>query len=206
MKNNEIFFIDTETNSLDFRKGSIKLIVFSKGGSEVVTRTSVDEKLKNILSDKSITKVFHNAKFDVGFFQSKGYKVNNYQCTLLMAQVLGEEKLSLKALAKKHLYVDIDKSMQHSDNWQEEITQEHIDYAIKDVEYTRALYYKLQDLIISKNLWMSYERERRALPAIIMLENNGIKMEFDKWNLRLDDDRKLSQELESIIKNLLNNS
>ncbi|EHK2327171.1 hypothetical protein KCK52_000973 [Clostridium perfringens] len=206
MKNNEIFFIDTETNSLDFRNGSIKLIVFSKGGSEVVTTTSVDEKLKNILSDKSITKVFHNAKFDVGFFQSKGYKVNNYQCTLLMAQVLGEEKLSLKALAKKHLYVDIDKSMQHSDNWQEEITQEHIDYAIKDVEYTRALYYKLQDLIISKNLWMSYERERRALPAIIMLENNGIKMEFDKWNLRLDDDRKLSQELESIIKNLLNNS
>lgn len=53
---------------------------------------------------------------------------------------------------------------------------------------------------------MTYERERRALPAVVMLENNGIKMEFGKWNIRLDDDRKLSQELESTIRNLLNNS
>ena len=123
-----------------------------------------------------------------------------------MAQVLGEEKLSLKGLTKKYLGVDKDKSVQHSDNWQEEITQEHIDYAVKDVEYTRALYYKLQDLLISKKLLMTYERERRALPAVVMLENNGIKMEFGKWNIRLDDDRKLSQELESTIRNLLNNS
>lgn len=123
-----------------------------------------------------------------------------------MAQVLGEEKLSLKELTKKYLGVDKDKSVQHSDNWQEEITQEHIDYAVKDVEYTRALYYKLQDLLISKKLLMTYERERRALPAVVMLENNGIKMEFGKWNIRLDDDRKLSQELESTIRNLLNNS
>ena len=81
MKNDEIFFIDTETNSLNFRQGKIKLIVFSKGFSEVVSVKSIDESLKNILKDKSIIKVFHNAKFDVGFFQSKGDKVNNYHCT-----------------------------------------------------------------------------------------------------------------------------
>lgn len=205
MKNDEIFFIDTETNSLNFRQGKIKLIVFSKGFSEVVSVKSIDESLKNILKDKSIIKVFHNAKFDVGFFQSKGDKVNNYHCTLLMAQVLGEEKLSLKALVKKYLGVEMDKSMQHSDNWQDnEITQKHIDYAIKDVEYTRALYYKLLDLLIENNLLTVYERERRALQAIVMLESNGINMEFDKWNARLDDDRMLAIELESTIKDLLN--
>ncbi len=153
MKNNEVFFFDTETDSLDFRTGKIKLIAFSKELNEVVTTTSIDERLKDILDDRNITKVFHNAKFDVGFFQSKGYKVNNHHCTLLMAQVLGEEKLSLKALVKKYLGVEMDKSMQHSDNWQEaEITQEHIDYAVKDVEYTRALYYKLLDLLVENNL------------------------------------------------------
>ncbi|ASW43358.1 DNA polymerase [Clostridium isatidis] len=204
MKNNEVFFFDTETDSLDFRTGKIKLIAFSKGLNEVVTTTSVDERLKSILNDKNIIKVFHNAKFDVGFFQSKGYRVNNYHCTLLMAQVLGEEKLSLKALAKKYLDVDMDKSMQHSDNWQEtEITQEHIDYAVKDVEHTRALYYKLLDLLVENNLLTVYERERRALPAIVMLESNGINMEYDKWNARLDDDRRLAIELEIMIKGLL---
>lgn len=205
MKNNEVFFFDTETDSLDFRTGKIKLIAFSKGFDEVATTTSIDERLKDILDDRNITKVFHNAKFDVEFFQSKGYKVNNYHCTLLMAQVLGEEKLSLKALAKKYLDVDMDKSMQHSDNWQEtEITKEHIDYAVKDVEYTRALYYKLFDLLVENNLLTVYERERRALPAIVMLESNGINMEFDKWNARLDDDRRLAIELEIRIKDLLN--
>lgn len=205
MKNNEVFFFDTETDSLDFRTGKIKLIAFSKGLNEVVTTTSVGERLKSILNDKNIIKVFHNAKFDVGFFQSKCHRVNNYHCTLLMAQVLGEEKLSLKALAKKYLDVDMDKSMQHSDNWQEtEITQEHIDYAVKDVEYTRALYYKLLDLLVENNLLTVYERERRALPAIVMLESNGINMEFDKWNARLDDDRRLAIELEIRIKDLLN--
>lgn len=204
MKSEEIFFVDIETNSLNPRKGEIKLIVFSNGSSDVATQTIVDENLENILKDKNIVKVFHNAKFDVGFFVSKGYKVNNYHCTLLMAQVLGEDKLSLKALSKKYIDVDMDKSMQHSDNWQsDEITQEHIGYAVKDVECTRALYDKLLDLLLKNDLLKVYERERRALPAIVMLENNGIKMEFEKWNLRLDDDRKLSLELEATIRNLL---
>ena len=206
MDKTKIAFIDLETDSLNPRSGVIKLVVSAIGNEKVSYRKFIDDDFRGLLKNNNILKVFHNAKFDVQYLVSYGCEVKNYHCTLIMAQVLGEEKLSLKELSKKYLGIDMDKSMQHSDNWQEEITQEHIDYAIKDVEYTRALYYKLQDLIISKNLWMSYERERRALPAIIMLENNGIKMEFDKWNLRLDDDRKLSQELESIIKNLLNNS
>lgn len=206
MNNLNKAFIDIETTSLNPRIGEIKIVTLCKNDEEIFYKEKIDKEIHDILIDANILKVFHNAKFDVGFFMSKGHIVNNYHCTLLMAQVIGEEKLSLKELTKKYLGVDMDKSMQHSDNWKKEITQEHIDYAVKDVENTRSLFYKLKDELISRNLWMTYERERRALPAIIMLENNGIKMEFDKWNLRLDDDRKLSQELESTIRNLLNSS
>lgn len=206
MNKTKIAFIDLETDSLNPRSGTIKLVVSAMENEEVSYKKFIDDDFRSLLKNNNIPKVFHNAKFDVEYLVNNGCEVNNYHCTLIMAQVLGEEKLSLKELTKKYLGVDMDKSMQHSDNWQEEITQEHIDYAVKDVEYTRALYYKLQDLLISKKLLMTYERERRALPAVIMLENNGIKMEFDKWNLRLEDDRKLSQELESTIRNLLNNS
>ena len=206
MDKTKIAFIDLETDSLNPRSGVIKLVVSAMENEEVSYKKFIDDEFRSLLKNRSILKVFHNAKFDVEYLVNSGCEVNNYHCTLIMAQVLGEEKLSLKELTKKYLGVNIDKSMQHSDNWQGEITQEHIDYAVKDVENTRGLFYKLQDELISKNLWMTYEIERRALPAIIMLENNGIKMEFYKWNLRLDKDRKLIQEIEFTIRDLLNNS
>ena len=135
----KVVFMDIETSSLHFRKGVIRLVAFSDESRKVLTRTLVDEELREILKDKNILKVFHNAKFDVEFFIDNGYEVNNYSCTLVMAQVLGEKELSLKALCDKYLGISIDKSMQNSENWNmEELTQEHIDYAIQDVKIGRA--------------------------------------------------------------------
>ncbi|UZP04718.1 hypothetical protein JW813_06825 [Clostridium botulinum] len=166
----KVVFMDIETSSLYFVKGVIRLVAFSDGGSKVLTRTVVDEELNEILKDKNILKVFHNAKFDVEFFVHNGYEVNNYSCTLVMAQVLGEKELSLKALCNKYLGIAIDKSMQHSENWSiEELTQEHIDYAIQDVTNTKLLYYRLLDELSKRNLVNTYERERRALPSIMKL-------------------------------------
>ncbi|WP_302537364.1 DNA polymerase [Clostridium saudiense] len=200
----KVVFMDIETSSLYFMKGVIRLVAFSEGSSKVITRAVVDEELRRILKDKNILKVFHNAKFDVEFFVHNGYEVNNYSCTLVMAQVLGEKELSLKALCNKYLGIAIDKSMQHSENWNvEELTQEHIDYAIQDVSNTRLLYYRLLDELNEKNLLQTYERERRALPSIIMLELNGIKMNFEQWDMVLDGDRQLCYEIENQIKDML---
>lgn len=200
-----VIFMDIETNSLCFMNGVIRLIAFSYGNSEAVTKTLVDDELREILKDKDILKVFHNAKFDVEFFIHNGYEVNNYSCTLVMAQVLGEKELSLKALCNKYLGIAIDKSMQHSDNWSvDELTKEHIDYAIQDVSNTRLLYYRLLNELVKKNLLETYERERKALPSIVMLELNGIKMNFDQWDRVLDYDRQLCDEIEKEIKDILN--
>ncbi|EHK2305043.1 DNA polymerase [Clostridium perfringens] len=204
MNNLEELFLDLETNSLNPRNGQIELIGLARGKREVLHKKVVDNELRKLLKEKNISKVFHNAKFDVGFLINNGFEVNSYDCTLLMAQVLGEEKLSLKDLSQKYLNVDIDKALQHSDNWQGEITQEHINYVKDDVKNTRALYYKLSELLVEHGLWEVYERERKALPAIVMLENNGINMEFDKWDLKLNEDRKVAAELENSIKVLLN--
>ncbi|MDU8966660.1 MAG: DNA polymerase [Clostridium sp.] len=204
MKKSKVVFMDIETSSLYFMKGVIRLVAFSDGSSKVLIRNVVDEDLREILKDKNILKVFHNAKFDVEFFIHNGYEVNNYSCTLVMAQVLGEKELSLKALCNKYLGIDLDKSMQHSENWSaEELTQEHIDYAIQDVTNTKLLYYRLLDELTKKNLLEPYERERRALPSIIMLELNGIKMNFEQWDRVLDGDRQFCDEIENQIKDML---
>lgn len=200
----KVVFVDIETSSLYFMKGVIRLIAFSDGNSEVITKTVVDDELKEILKDENILKVFHNAKFDVEFFVHNGYEVNNYACTLIMAQILGEKELSLKALCNKYLGIAIDKSMQHSDNWSvDELTQEHIDYAINDVTNTRLLYYRLLDELVKRNLLETYERERRALPSIVMLELNGIKMNFDQWDKVLDYDRELCDEIQKEVRAIL---
>lgn len=205
MDKSNIVFIDIETSSLDFMKGAIRLVAFTNESNEVLTITVVDYELKKTLKDKSILKVFHNAKFDVEFFTHHGYEVNNYSCTLVMAQVLGEKELSLKALCNKYLGIAMDKSLQHSENWKTtELSQEKIDYAIKDVINTQSLYYELLNKITEKNLLETYERERRALPSIVMLELNGIKMDFEQWNRVLDSDRELCYEIEKDIKEILN--
>lgn len=205
MDKSKIIFIDIETTSLNFMKGEIKLIAFTNKDNKVITRTIVDEEIEETLKDKGILKVFHNAKFDVEFFIHNGYEVNNYSCTLVMAQVLGEKELSLKALCNKHLGVVIDKSLQHSENWKTtELTKEHIHYATQDVTNTQLLYYELLNKITEKNLLETYERERRALPSIVMLELNGIKMDFEQWNRVLDSDRELCYEIEKDIKEILN--
>lgn len=202
----KLTFIDIETSSLKPEEGEIKLVAFATDDGEVKTTTTLDEELRALLSDKSITKVFHNAKFDVGFLEYYGYKVNNYDCTLVMAQVLKEEKLSLKFLTQKYFGVELDKQMQESENWEGVITENHIEYVKNDVIYTRKLYYKLMDLMEGNKLLKVYEREKRALPAIVMLEMNGLNFEFENWNLALDEDRILSEALEKRIQETLNNS
>lgn len=200
----KVVFMDIETSSLYFMNGVIRLIAFSDGNSEAVTKTLVDDELREILKDKDILKVFHNAKFDVEFFIHNGYEVNNYSCTLVMAQVLGEKELSLKVLCNKYLGIAIDKSMQKSDKWSvDKLTQEHIDYAIQDVSNTRLLYYRLLDELVKKNLLETYERERKALPSIVMLELNGIKMNFDQWNKVLDYDRELCDVIQKEVRDIL---
>ena len=126
MDKTKIAFIDLETDSLNPRSGVIKLVVSAIGNEKVSYRKFIDDDFRGLLKNSNILKVFHNAKFDVEYLVNNGCEVNNYHCTLLMAQVLGEEKLSLKELTKKYLGVDMDKSMQHSDNWQEEITKRSI--------------------------------------------------------------------------------
>lgn len=202
---NDVVVMDLETSSLNPRQGEIRMVAFAYSNQEVTYRKTVDDEVREILKDHNVIKMFHNAKFDVGYLRTKGYEVNNYGCTLVMAQVLGEIEVSLKALTKKHFEIDMDKTMQHSDNWKTtEFTQDHIEYALKDVEYTRALYYKFSEELRKRDLLGVYERERGALDAIVMLETKGIKMKFEEWNEELNEDRKLSEDIEEEIKSILN--
>ena len=70
-ENKEILGVDTETEGFDFT--CKKMIMFQIGDNEdqfvIDTRIVSIEPLRNLLEAKTITKIFHNAKFDYKFIK-----------------------------------------------------------------------------------------------------------------------------------------
>lgn len=197
-----MIIIDIETTGLNPWDSSIRLISYIEDTQEIQTKEITSE-LKSRLADENTTKVFHNAVFDVGFLEWNGYKVNNFECTWLMAKVLGEWSCKLKDLAEKYLGVVMNKQLQHGENWTEGLTQEHYHYALKDVIVTQQLYPILRKKLKERGLLEVYERENKANAIIPKLNNHGMQFDFESWDKVLEEDRLQIKHLEKEIKSLL---
>lgn len=173
--------VDIETNHLDFTQGDIKLIsLYSKEHYSMVCEDIFE--VKDILENSEFIKVFHNAIFDVSWLIHNGINVTNYVDTMIMAKILNLKEANLKFLVKKYFDVDLDKTLQDSDNWiDEEITDAHKEYCLKDSKYTFELYKVLYDEISKKGLLEVLDRELKILPAMVELKLHGIKLDLEGW-------------------------
>ena len=199
----KIVGVDIETTGLDYYQNQIRLIAVY--GEEFNYVGNNLQEVEEILINPSILKVFHNASFDVSFLKVAGIEVKNYTDTLVMAQIIDNCVVyeSLERLARKYLNLELDKDLQHSENWQDELKPEHYNYCLKDAEVTLKLFRVLYDLIINSYLFPTYRREIEALPSIIELQTNG--MLIDEREVRnfigiVDAER---QELADILKKQL---
>ena len=178
----KVVAIDIETTATMPQDGKIALIAINDNkGSKVVYDA---KEIEDILSDVEILKVFHNASFDVLWFEYFGYKVNEYTDTMIMSQIINNrirQENSLADVAHKYLNVVISKQLQDISNWNGVISQEHEEYCKRDAEITYKLYFILMNEIHRLELYPVLDREIRALPAIIELRKNGIKFEYEKW-------------------------
>ena len=71
---------DTETSSLNPKYGKLFSVQFSDGDFNVLVPLSEGMslgKLEALLADVHITKIFHNAKFDLEFLTAAGLQVEN---------------------------------------------------------------------------------------------------------------------------------
>lgn len=165
--------VDIETNNLDFTKGDIKLIsLYSKEDYSIVHENILE--VKDILENNKVIKIFHNAIFDVSWLIHNGISVTNYVDTMIMAKILNLKEANLKFLVKKYFDVELDKTLQDSDNWiDEEITEAHKEYCLKDSKYTFELYKVFYDEISKKGLLEVLDRELKILPAMVELKLMG---------------------------------
>ncbi len=132
---------DTETSGLSARTGRLFSVQFSDGDFSVLVPVSEGVplgQLTDILTDNSIRKIFHNAKFDLEFLGENGYSVENFFDTMIAEKVLtrgANQSASLAETLYRYFAVDLDKSQRakFSRNWNGIWTDELVNYALSDV-------------------------------------------------------------------------
>jgi DNA polymerase-1 len=132
---------DTETSGLSARYGRLFSVQFSDGEFNALVPISENVplgRLAEILESPKITKIFHNAKFDLDFLQEYGYQVQNVFDTMIAEKVLtkgANQSASLAETLYRYFAVDLDKSQRAKfhKSWDGIWTEELVHYALSDV-------------------------------------------------------------------------
>ena len=178
--------VDTESMGLVIRRDRLCLVQLCSADGEVhivqIKKGCRDksENLKNLLTDKSILKIFHYARFDVSMLNyTFGIQVNPIYCTKIASKLSRTftDKHSLKNLCKDLLDVEISKHEQTSDWGREELSTEQLKYAAGDVLYLHKLKSKLDEILLRENRTRIVEKCFDALNTISELELLGINPE-----------------------------
>lgn len=141
LKNAKRLGCDTETSGLSARTGRLFSVQFSDGEFNVLVPISEGVALgplADILTDDAITKIFHNARFDLDFLGENGYAATNIFDTMIAEKVLtrgANQSASLAETLYRYFAVDLDKSQRakFSRSWDGVWTDDLVDYALSDV-------------------------------------------------------------------------
>jgi ribonuclease D len=149
--------IDTETMGLDLVRDRLCVVQLSPGdGSadvvQIAARAADAPNLKLLLADKSLLKIFHFARFDLGMlYKTFGVMPEPVYCTKIASRLARTytDKHGLKDLVREILGQDISKQQQSSDWGASDLTDAQISYAAADVTHLHALKDKL-DIMLAR--------------------------------------------------------
>lgn len=210
--------VDTETTGLNPWKGCKPFAISfaNMHGVPGMFRVAVDpktrrlaerfpvRKLAHFFSDPSITKVFHNAAFDILMLEALGFQVcGQVHDTMFAAHVLNslEPKFGLKPLAKKYAAIPDDDEEElrasaaagrrygrahgwklgekvENDYWMAE-PDKLARYATLDAVRTAALWFLFSKRLKRAKLWNVYLREIELLKVTLSMMRRGIKIDLD---------------------------
>jgi DNA polymerase-1 len=194
------FAFDTETTSVHPVTGSLVGISLAVDGKESwyipvghylaeeqVTVPQVKEHLGPIFADPEITKVAHNAKFDILAFDRAGLELHGLIFdTMLAAYLLGETSVGLKELAFTRLGMEMTHITDLIGTGRNQVTMAQVPveqaapYACADAYATNALVAPLRDdLQKRENLHLLDELELPLVPILAEMERTGITMDAD---------------------------
>jgi ribonuclease D len=173
--------IDTEAMGLDPHRDRLCVVQLSPGdGSADVVQIAakpVDPvSLKKLLADKSILKIFHFARFDLGIlYKTFGIMPEPVYCTKIASRLARTytDKHGLKDLARELLGIDLSKQQQLSDWGADDLSDAQISYAATDVLHLHAIKDKLDAVLAREHRTELADACFRFLPDRVRLDLAG---------------------------------
>jgi ribonuclease D len=147
--------VDTEAMGLDARRDRLCVVQLSPGdGSADVVQIPANNidapNLKRLMTDASIEKIFHFARFDLAMIsQTLGVMPGPVYCTRTASRLARTytDKHGLKDLVRELLGIDLSKQQQSSDWGADKLSEAQLNYAASDVLYLHALKEKLDVML-----------------------------------------------------------
>ena len=173
--------IDTETMGLEPARDRLCVVQLSPGdGSADVVQIAAGQKkapnIEHLLADKSILKIFHYARFDIGMLaKAFGVMAAPVYCTKIASRLARTytDKHGLKDLTREVLGIDVSKQQQSSDWGSTELTEAQTSYAAGDVLYLHALRARLDAMLVREGRTELAAACFRFLPDRVRLDLAG---------------------------------
>lgn len=209
----KILQYDSETSGIDSHLGQILCIQFGSKKKDfqiVIDCTTIDIiNYKNIL-EKSLL-VGHNLKFDLQWLYNYRIIPRNVYDTMIVEQLLylgypaGIISYSLASVAKRRLDINIDKSIRGQIIWRG-LDESVIIYSANDVKWLEDIMQSQIKDCKEKECLKAAKLECDFVPAISYLEWCGIKLDEDKWKVKMQKDQKKLREAEEALNNFVVNT
>jgi ribonuclease D len=175
--------VDTETLGLIPRRDRLCLVQLSAGDgtAHLVQLDGKDwsaPRLKALLADPAILKIFHFARFDVAVLrQYLGVLAEPIYCTKIASKLARTytDRHGLKDLCAELLGVDLSKAQQSSDWGAEKLSDQQRHYAASDVLHLHALKAKLDAILHREDRMALADACFRFLPWRVSLDLVGFE-------------------------------
>lgn len=173
--------VDTETMGLNPDRDRLCLVQLSGGNGDChIVRLAKGRyeapRLKALLADPAVTKIFHFARFDVAMLRRfLGVTAAPIYCTKIASRLCRTftDRHGLKDLCKDLLGIELSKEQQTSDWGAAELTQAQLKYAAADVLHLHALRAKLDEMLAREGRRDLAEACFRFLPTRAELDLAG---------------------------------
>jgi ribonuclease D len=175
----EAIAVDTETMGLLPQRDRLCLVQLCDEKDRVtVIRIAKGQtqapNLKFLLEDRSITKVFHFARFDLATLRHHlGAEVMPIFCTKVASKLARtySPKHGLKDVVAELEGVELDKTSQSSD-WGNvaNLSEDQLRYVANDVRYLLDLRKKLTEMLQREDRWQLAQQCFRCIPTIAQLD------------------------------------
>lgn len=186
--------IDTETMGLQTRRDRLCLVQLCNREMRAailqLPRSTFDAqppqarapRLKLLMEDPRVTKVFHFARFDVAALRHwLGIDVAPLYCTRTASKLARtySDRHGLKDNLLEFLDVELDKVTRHSDWSAATLSREQVAYAISDVTLLLPLMDRLEDMLRRQQREELARECFRAIPTLAKLDIAGFELLFE---------------------------